>query len=63
MRAARFVGSGQPLEITDVPDPVPGEGEVLVEVRGAGVNRGELISRPLLTRRNPNARPVRSEPE
>jgi putative PIG3 family NAD(P)H quinone oxidoreductase len=29
----------------DVPDPVPGEGEVLVEVAAAGVNRADVLQR------------------
>jgi 6-hydroxycyclohex-1-ene-1-carbonyl-CoA dehydrogenase len=42
MRAARFVGSGQPLELTDVPDPVPGEKEVLIEVCACGICHTDL---------------------
>lgn len=42
MRAARFVGSGQPLELTDVPDPVPGDGEVLIEVCACGICHTDL---------------------
>ena len=43
-------------ELRRVPVPEPGEGEVLVRVAGAGVNRGELIARPGLHSSNPNAR-------
>ena len=43
-------------ELRRVPVPEPGEGEVLVKVAGAGVNRGELIGRPALRSSNPNAR-------
>jgi NADPH:quinone reductase len=40
MRAARITEPGGPevLEIADVPDPDPGEGQLLVEVVAAGVN-------------------------
>ncbi len=40
MRAARITGPGGPeaLEIAEVPDPEPGQGELLVEVAAAGVN-------------------------
>src|SRR5207237_5146713 len=31
-----------PAEIQEVPEPVPGPGEVLLEVRAAAINRGEL---------------------
>ena len=33
------------LSWQDVPDPVPGEGEVLIRVRAAGVNRADLSQR------------------
>ncbi|MHC4470321.1 MAG: zinc-binding dehydrogenase [Planctomycetota bacterium] len=42
MRAAHFVGSGKPLELVDLPDPVPGEGEVLVEVAACGICHTDL---------------------
>ena len=31
------------LEVRDVPRPVPGAGEVLVEVRAAGINISEAV--------------------
>lgn len=34
-------GDRSVLYVADVPIPVPSEGEVLVEVRGAGINPGE----------------------
>ena len=37
MRAARFFGTGKPLEIVEVPVPSPGPGEVLVKVAACGV--------------------------
>ncbi len=48
--------TGGKLELRDVPEPRPGPGEVLVRVAAAGVNRGELISRPALTTENPEAK-------
>ena len=33
------------LEVRDVPRPVPGPGEVLVEVRAAGINPSEAVLR------------------
>ncbi len=42
MRAARFVGAGKPLEVTDLPDPVPGEGEILVEIAACGICHTDL---------------------
>ena len=33
------------LEVRDVPRPVPGAGEVLVEVRAAGINPSEAVIR------------------
>lgn len=40
MRAMRATELGGPdrLTLTELPDPVPGEGQVLIEVEGAGVN-------------------------
>src|ERR1700744_2742481 len=42
-RAVRFDSYGGPdvLYVTDIDRPVPGTGEVLVEVRAAGINPGE----------------------
>lgn len=37
MRAAVFQAPGQPLELRDVPDPEPGEGEVLLRVERCGI--------------------------
>ncbi|TGN79441.1 NAD(P)H-quinone oxidoreductase [Streptomyces bauhiniae] len=47
MHAITMSGPGGPekLNWTEVPDPVPGEGEVLVEVAAAGVNRADIMQR------------------
>lgn len=37
MRAAAFEASGRPLVLTQLPDPVPGSGELVLRVRAAGV--------------------------
>ncbi|MCH7910516.1 MAG: alcohol dehydrogenase catalytic domain-containing protein [Candidatus Hydrogenedentes bacterium] len=37
MRAARLIEPGKPLEIHDVPVPVPAPDELLVEVRACGI--------------------------
>jgi len=46
-RAVRFdrYGGREVLSVRDVPMPRPGDGEVLVEVRAAGINPGEVIIR------------------
>ena len=46
-RAVRLDGYGDRdvLDVRDVPMPTPGAGEVLVEVRAAGINPGEAIIR------------------
>src|SRR5436853_425380 len=51
-RAARIlllVGEHQvglePLQLSEVPDPVPGENDLLVRVRAAGVNRADILQR------------------
>jgi NADPH2:quinone reductase len=47
MRAVvvRAPGGFEALEVADVPDAVPGPGEVVVEVAAAGVNRADLLQR------------------
>ncbi len=43
MKAVRFARYGGPevLEVADVPEPSPGPGQVLVQVKAAGINPGE----------------------
>jgi len=38
-------GGPEVLNLEDVPDPVPGEGEVLVEITAAGVNPADVMQR------------------
>lgn len=47
MRAIAIREPGDPdvLEWTEVPDPVPGAGEVVLEVAAAGVNRADVMQR------------------
>lgn len=42
---AREPGGPQNLEWTQVPDPVPGVGEVVIEVAASAVNRADLLQR------------------
>ncbi|MCR8670445.1 NAD(P)H-quinone oxidoreductase [Agrococcus sp. HG114] len=44
MKAMRFEVDG-PMEWADAPDPVAGDGEVVVEVAAAAVNRADLMQR------------------
>lgn len=37
MKAWQFIDSGKPLSLADVPEPVPGSGEVVVDVCAAGL--------------------------
>lgn len=56
MRAVRFdeYGDVDRLYVADVPTPEPGEGEVVVQVRAAGLNPGEtMIRRGLMHERWP----------
>ncbi len=43
MKAVRFdeYGEVDVLKVVDVPKPVPGPGQVLVQVKAAGINPGE----------------------
>ncbi|GAA5096256.1 NAD(P)H-quinone oxidoreductase [Nocardia iowensis] len=47
VRAIKLNGFGGPevMAWADAPDPVPGHGEVLIEVAAAGVNRADLLQR------------------
>jgi len=47
VKAVRFDHYGGPevLEVRDVDDPVPGDGEALVRVRAASINPGEIAIR------------------
>ena len=47
MRAVSCSGAGgvDVLSVTEVPDPEPGRGEVLLDVAAAGVNRADLMQR------------------
>jgi putative PIG3 family NAD(P)H quinone oxidoreductase len=47
MRAITITSPGGPevLRLAEVPDPVPGQGEVLVEVAAAGLNHADLLQR------------------
>ncbi len=47
MRAVvvRSPGGPEALQVADVPDPVAGSGEVVVEVAAAGINRADLLQR------------------
>lgn len=60
MKAVRFARYGGPevLEVADVPEPSPGPGQVLVQVKAAGINPGEAKIRDgLLHARFPAAFP------
>jgi len=51
---------GGEYEFREIPVPTPGPGEVLVAIRAAGTNRGELLARPLLRSDNPAVKPMRA---
>ena len=47
MKAIRIVRPGEPdvLELTDLEEPIPGPGQVRVEVHGTALNRADLLQR------------------
>jgi NADPH:quinone reductase len=45
VRAAVLTGVDAPFELRDVPDPVEGDGKVVVRVRAAGINFADLLIR------------------
>ena len=42
MKAVRFVGAGCPAQVVDIPTPIPGPGEILVKIGGAGACHSDL---------------------
>ncbi|MFL5800807.1 MAG: alcohol dehydrogenase catalytic domain-containing protein [Roseiflexaceae bacterium] len=42
MKAVRMIDVGQPLELQDIPMPVPGERDILVRVRAAGICHSDV---------------------
>lgn len=42
MRAWQFTGVGEPLRLTELPSPVPGPGQVVVDVRAAGLCHSDV---------------------
>jgi 6-hydroxycyclohex-1-ene-1-carbonyl-CoA dehydrogenase len=42
MKAAVFTEAGRPLEVTEVPTPIPGPGEALIRVAGCGLCHTDL---------------------
>lgn len=42
MRAWQFNGTGKPLELNEVPEPTPGPGEVVVDVKAAGICHSDV---------------------
>lgn len=47
MKAIRIIRPGEPevLELADVDDPAPGQGQVCVEVHGTALNRADVLQR------------------
>ena len=45
MKAIVYDQPGDPLRLSDVPDPKPGQGELLVRVHATAVNRADLLQR------------------
>jgi len=59
MRAITITSPGGPevLQITEVPDPIPAAGEVLIDITAGGVNRADLLQRQGLYPPPPGAPP------
>jgi putative PIG3 family NAD(P)H quinone oxidoreductase len=59
MRAVVITEPGEPdvLQWLEVPDPVPGPGEVIIEIAASGVNRADLMQRQGLYPPPPGAPP------
>src|ERR1700757_810004 len=42
MRAWQFTGVGEPLRLADIPSPAPGAGQVVVDVKAAGLCHSDV---------------------
>lgn len=42
MKAWLFHGTGKPLELAEVPDPTPGEGEVVIDIQATGLCHSDV---------------------
>ncbi len=51
-------GPAEVLKIGSAPVPTPGEGEVLIEVQAAGVNRADLLQRMGRYKLQPGVSPI-----
>ena len=58
MRAAVYEPTEPGIRVTDVEDPVPGAGQLLIRVRAAGLNRADLLAR----RAGPSSRGGQARP-
>lgn len=43
MRAWQFEGKGKPISLNEVPDPAPGPGEVVIDVKAAGLCHSDIM--------------------
>ncbi len=43
MRAWQFEGAGRPIALNEVPEPTPGPGEVVIDVKAAGLCHSDLM--------------------
>lgn len=43
MRAWQFEGTGKPISLNEVPEPTPGPGEVVIDVRAAGLCHSDIM--------------------
>lgn len=43
MKAWQFIDAGEPLKLVELPDPVAGEGQVVLDVRAAGMCHSDVI--------------------
>jgi len=43
MRAWQFEGSGKPIALNEVPEPTPGPGEVVIDVKAAGLCHSDIM--------------------
>lgn len=43
MKAWQFEGTGKPLALNEVPEPTPGPGDVIIDVRAAGLCHSDLM--------------------
>ncbi|MCV7166025.1 zinc-binding dehydrogenase [Mycobacterium stomatepiae] len=58
MKAWQMVGFGEPLQCVELPDPTPGKGEVLIDIRAAGLCHSDVAMAAGILKPFPHKLPI-----